>query len=764
MKKIIFFLHLSYQQKTQAMLHSKTSGFFKAIGTLIFSFLLISESVAQARLDFVTGNSPINSFSFSEVQSPVTDPPCPPAENISSNGIPFTPGFVPNKIWGGAHTLIKRGRPNCKVSASGTGNVSIEGAGSNSVKVQWWCHSIGQYDCYDPDCAWFATDTSSVNATVQLQIAGVTPGVPVSVTYYWIHFSSAACRSEAVSEDYAEIQNASLNLFGQMGFGAGMNLSVNNLRFAQLRTGDTTVTYTAFNGDTLNIDVTALTAAHIEPPAYLPPLEREDDASADFFGYVIIVVNAPGSPVVSIPTQQCPNSEMYYSVDIGGDTELSDPTVDGNEILDPGDLYAASATAPVPFFNDSVIFNADPNPSVGNPAGTCNPVPASHEVINFDLDGADRIDYDLFSNSSNYGAGKPSIAAFNSDCVYTPEYMLLSYDEDRGIHFSSVIFCDVPSVIGHTTATDSTFVKGTISGNDEILAGNLTNISGTPQYYGSIMPFMDEQSFSALIAPSPLSLFPPDVNDDVDALDRIEDVSLCDYQYFSVDHEAHYIHGVDTLRPGFIYQYTGSGTIQAVIHPVLHLGLPNEIDIDAFEFAFVYDSSQQRNGLALVFSVAAADPLGFDYSGGLDPGALYGSFLNGSYFELLPPPVTGNIDALTFFCGPISGFGATYIPPVVIVGMDEEEMNDINLQLYPNPNSGSFNIEFSLKEKAQVNIAVMDMNGKSVWANNNLNLPAGSRKITVPMNEVSNGLYFVEMQITSGNNVNTIRRKISVMR
>jgi hypothetical protein len=746
------------------MLYCKTSGFLKAIGTLFFLFVIISEVNSQARLDLVSGKSFINSFSFSEVQSPVTDPPCPPPENISSNGIPFTPGFVPNKIWGGAHTLIKRGLPNCKVSASGTGNVSIEGAGSNSVKVQWWCHSIGQYDCYDPDCAWFATDTSSVNATVQLQIAGVTPGVPVSVTYYWVHFSSAACRSEAVAEDYAEIQNASLNLFGQMGFGAGMNLLVNNLKFAQLRTGDTTVTYTAFNGDTLNIDVTALTTAHIEPPAYLPPLEREDDASADFFGYVVIVVNASGSPVVTIPSQQCPNAATFFSVDIGSDRELSDPTTDGNEVLDPGDLYPAFTMMPVPFFNDSLIFGFDPNPSIGNPAGTCNPVPAAHEVINFDLDGADRIDYDLFSNILNYGPGKPSIAAFNSNCIYPPDYMLISYDEDRGIHFSSAIFCDVPSAIGLTTSTDSTFVKGTFNTNDEILAGTLSNVPGTPFYYGSVAPYLDEQSFSALLAPSPVNLYPPNANDDVDALDRIEDVALCDYQYFSVDHEAHYIHGVDTLRPGFIYQYTGNGTIEDVVHPLLHLGLPNEIDIDAFEFAFLYDSTQQRNGLALVFSVSAADPFGFDYSGGLDPGALYASFLDGTYFEMLPPPITGNIDAITFFCGPVSGYGATYVPPVVIVGLNEEESNDFNVQLYPNPNAGSFNIDFSLKEKSEVNVSVIDVNGKLVWVNQFSNLSAGSRKITVPMNEVSNGLYFVEMQITSGNKVNTIRRKISVMR
>jgi hypothetical protein len=83
--------------------------------------------------------------------------------------------------------------------------------------------------------------------------------------------------------------------------------------------------------------------------------------------------------------------------------------------------------------------------------------------------------------------------------------------------------------------------------------------------------------------------------------------------------------------------------------------------------------------------------------------------------------------------------------------------------LYPNPNSGSFNIEFSLKEKSDVNVSVVDVNGTNVWKSDKLNYTSGSKKINVPLKEVSNGLYFVELQITSGDKTNIIRRKISVL-
>jgi hypothetical protein len=740
----------------------------QAIAKLLFVFtvtisMAFFQLSAQVRLDFTQGSSSTASYSFSEVKSPVAMPVCQPPENISSNGIPFSPFLPGNRLWGGSYTLIKRGLPNCKVSASGTGNVLIEGSGSNMVKVQWWCHSIANYHCYDPDCNWLAKDTSRLNASVRLKISGVSPGDPVTVTYYWVHFSSIASRSEAMGEDLAAIENASLNLFNQTGFGAGLNMS-GDIKFAQRRTGDTTITFTAYNDDTLSIDVTASTIAQVFPPAYLPPNEREDVASADFFGYVLIAVNASGSPVVSLPSQSCPAGITLFSVDIGGDTEISDPSPDGNEILDPGDLYLASATVAIPFFDDFDIFNFDPQPSTGMPAGTCQHGPLQHlqRYLNFDLNGADRIDYDLFSNPGSYGPGLPSIAPFNSNCIFTPEYALISMDEDRGNHFSSAVNCNVPSDFA---PEDSMLLRGTPAGQDEVMIALLSNIPGTPKFFGSLMPYKDEQSFSALIAPSPLSQYPPDLNDDVDALDWIPDPTLCDYQYFSVDHEAHYVFGIDTLKPGIIYQHTGQGLYAPVIFPTFHLGLSDDIDIDAFEFTWLWDSVQQRNGLALAFSVSVNDPFDMtDYTGGLDPGVIYASFLNGSYFEMLPAPLPGNIDALTFTCGPLVANGSVYVPPVSWSGYDDMNLFQFDMKLYPNPTAGNFDVIFELPSEATVRIALKDLSGREVWAGKHSNLPGGQNKVSIQTDDVRSGIYFAELQVTSAKNKTAVTRKVIVIK
>ncbi len=733
-----------------------------AVIVFIVLFTISNYTTAQVRLDADLLNSNVGSYSNSIVRSPVGN--CLPPENVLDNGTQLHSIPAQSWLWGGAYTFISRGLPNCKISSQGTGNMLVDGNGSATVKVQWWCHSNTQYDCYDPDCpTWFATDTSLVNSTILLRITGVPDGTPVQVSYYWKHYSSIANEPEAGNEDYAEIQNASVNLFNQAGFGNSMNLS-GSAKFAQKRTGDSVQTVNMVAGDSLEIKVAAKTLAHIEPPAKFPNDPKEDDASADFYGFVVIEVSTSGS-VVSL-YDSCDADLLLYSVDIGSDKEFSDPMPEGDENLDPGDLYVKGGTSPAPYFDDSLLFNMDPNPSPGNPAGTCFPGPmqAWQQVLNFDLDGADRIDYDLYSNLANYGLGKPSIAAYHSDCIFSPQYMLFSADEDRGIDLSSAANCNVPSSFA---PSDSVYLRGTPFGRDEVMAATLSNYPGTSFYLGSASPYLDEEAVSPLLAPDPLSYFPPDSNDDVDALDMLSANASCGYQYFSVDHEAHYLHHGDTLRGGFIYQYIQPDSLVPVIVPLIHLGLSDDADIDAFEFAWLYDSSQQRYGLGLVFSVSAMDPFAAkDYTGGLDPAALYGSFLNGSYFEVMPPVGAAmNIDALTFTCKPVNAYGSVYVPyDTLSTGMINRENDILALRLYPNPNTGNFNLEFSLKQAAKIRVNVQDLNGRKVWQNEPIQLLSGFQNLNIPLGHISNGLYVVEVIAQSREGISTYKKKVTVMK
>lgn len=715
----------------------------------------------QPKLVLDTTTSSVSSYSHSEVQNPVLQGiDCDPPAEVIDNGRPFFTSKLSGNIWGGAHTLIKRGLPNCKVSSSGTGNILIKNNGSSSIYLQWWCHSIGQYDCYDPDCPWYARDTSSVDARVVIRIEGLPAGTPVTVGFDWKHFSSIANRPEAITEDNAEVNNTFLDLFGRAGFGSAMNMN-GPIKFAQNATGDSLKIFNAVAGDSLVIEVRGRTLAYIFPPPYTPLNPREDDASADFFGFVNIYVSAQGSPL-PVPTVNCPDNNLHFSVDIGGDIELSDPKPDGNELLDPGDLYAQGATTPAPSFNDSVIFKTDPAPSVALPAGTCFPGPLQQwqHVLNFDLDGVDQIDFNFSVSHLNYGLMSASIPEYQTDCIFSPQYALISYDEDRGVNFSSAANCNVPSSFD---LMDTVLLKGTTSDKDEVIYVSLSNQPGSVKYTGTAFPYTDEAGLAPVLSPSPKNSSDIGVNDDVDALDYISNTA-CNILYFSVDHEAHYIHNGDTLRPGIIYQLISYGTIQPVIHPILHLGLSSDrVDIDAFEFAWLYDSAQARNGLALVFSVSANDPFdATDYTGGLDPGALYASFLDGTYFEMTPLIKPGNIDGLTFICKPQTPPGSVFIKPV-ITGY-ESPQQDFTFNLFPNPNKGGFNLEFMLNEKSRIQVNIIDISGRIVWCNTPVEMNRGTQQIQITDLQLGSGLYLAELKMLTGEKQNVLRKKFAVIK
>ncbi|GEM_PF-4874914 len=95
---------------------------------------------------------------------------------------------------------------------------------------------------------------------------------------------------------------------------------------------------------------------------------------------------------------------------------------------------------------------------------------------------------------------------------------------------------------------------------------------------------------------------------------------------FSADHEA-----TNGLRPGFIYQkYMSSPSHAVALKGTVHMGLTAGADVDAFEIAFITDPNDGIQYLGVLFSVDEDDPTtAVDESGGLNPGYLFGSFLDG---------------------------------------------------------------------------------------------------------------------------------------
>lgn len=136
--------------------------------------------------------------------------------------------------------------------------------------------------------------------------------------------------------------------------------------------------------------------------------------------------------------------------------------------------------------------------------------------------------------------------------------------------------------------------------------------------------------------------------------------------------------------------------------------------------------------------------------------------MNGTYFEMLPAVKPGNVDALTFICEPLNIPGSTFVTPVV-TGR-ENLTSDFPVTLYPNPTNGNFWLKFFLNESSNIQTDVSDVNGRKIWSNQRMSMNRGSQQVLIPVEFLSSGVYFVEMEISSGEKTNVIRKKFTVMK
>ena len=332
-----------------------------------------------------------------------------------------------------------------------------------------------------------------------------------------------------------------------------------------------------------------------------------------------------------------------FSLDIGSDTELSDPFMDGDEGFDPGDVYWWQSAPVVPpgrdgFKDDAFIFGNDPWPDPPDATGGTR-VPVGEGSIEdyweyFDLDAHDQTDFDLIE-------AQFPMPWFPSTCVHGPEFLMISFDDDKAPGWPAF---DVPVTAPSPMGVSS---YGTTGGRDEIVGLNVMVPAGAlpPYPIMGMYPIADEVGVHQSLAPNPDNGEEDD--DDVDSLDIVENEDTCPYWYFSPDHEAHL--GLD---PGGIYLVTTWGPFQ-VIDEFYHLGISEDADIDAFEFVWVPFPDGVGLCLALVFSVDDDDPLtGWDESGGLDPSMIFISWMTGFHMPFTDP-LGEDIDALTIWREPI---------------------------------------------------------------------------------------------------------------
>ena len=76
--------------------------------------------------------------------------------------------------------------------------------------------------------------------------------------------------------------------------------------------------------------------------------------------------------------------------------------------------------------------------------------------------------------------------------------------------------------------------------------------------------------------------------------------------------------------------------------------------------------------------------------------------------------------------------------------LTSESFEDNNFTLYPNPNNGSFNIQFLSNTGNKININVHDLRGRQIYSNSYTN--NGLFNETIELNNVQTGIYLVTVQ------------------
>lgn len=625
---------------------------------LPLALALLGSLAAGAGAQSIDVNSAVmfgDAFAFTQ------RPPAAPClvNTVFPAGAPlaFAPGFNGsdrgNRIYSACGLTIF----TCPLFADALGTVTMRGVGTQTVQIDWRMWTSTYNNCGGSQGGPYIAigDLYPFQATMNLQVNGA-GGATIPLHYDWRNLSGAYCESEAVAEDAAGITGAFLTLGGTDLFaGAGFNFNVPilaNVSTATFGTDSTSTNVT--DGLPFQVSVSGEPISIIASPG--KGFYNEDVAGAYQRGRLILSINP-------IPPTICPAPALEFSVDIGSDAELSDPNLDGDEVLDPGDMYRwfgpHYAIPTNGFVDDASIFgfDHDPNPATSSRAATCSALPPTAVLTSmFDLDGSDRIDIDL-TTINQFPVLRSDLPA--SQCIYPPDDIQISFDDDVADHYVGTnLFCGVPVTSASPILSN---VFGQAANSDEVLS-IMTAPGFPPLALGPIVPILDEASLHGALSPNPPDDFTDSVDDDVDALDATPDsadtLTTCHYWCFSADHEA-----VSQLNldPGDIYcvdlSVAGAAPV-LVVDDVTDLGLPDSTDVDAFEFAWVLNPANGAENLALLFSVDDDDPLTApDESGGFDPGMIYVSFLDGASVPLLDTPLTEDIDAISVYCD--------FIQPVV---------------------------------------------------------------------------------------------------
>ena len=583
-------------------------------------------------------------------------------DNATATITGLTPGLHGSDFGSIALVNAQEGTPHQPpgVSALVGNRAFVHGDNTSTIEIEWknMGRTFAVTDGHD------AQIQTSMYLDIDIEVTGVPPGTPVVVYWYFDAFGGGSTSHEDIQEDSIKVVN-------DLSIGGVDQFPFDEFSFGQ-PSGNTgwrdwigiTGNIRATAGQPFSFNLSSEIELWLDDPPEPPALGFGRDKNDGIF---------KGKAVFSVlplyPPQQSNIDEdvvPLFSLDIGSDTEMSEIIQgNGNEYFDPGDLYAkyngaVMASVP-PEKDDAFIFGADPDPGIVPPVNGA-PLQAGMPIGGlttnfFDLDGSDCTQLDL--SSQVYGPGLPSIPWVNDSCIFESEFVFVTYDDDIAENYASPILSNP----FNSSSPDAVTIYSESGTKDEVL--EFWYDSYAPTFINNRDSTYDEISLHSNMDSNPIAT--DDNDDDVDALDFISTyngASPCASWYFSADHEAlHFdpINGV-LLSPSDIYQVIPGGYLTVITSS--HHGLPGGTDIDAFEFAWVWDTAETRLGLALLFSVDDDDPAtADDESGGLAPNSIYYSFLDSTYHLFSPNPLADDIDGLAVWKHSLNGTLTQSSPP-----------------------------------------------------------------------------------------------------
>lgn len=548
-----------------------------------------------------------------------------------------------------------------------------------------------------PECClpWVNASDVAVSTSVDFEVSGLNPGQQVELRYRWVVGGQAESRDEGPGEDSAQISNADFEILvnglappgpGQLPAG-GLAVADPNTGTDEHSEGDGWTKFCVDDDDVITVNVNIATDSFNTDPgraqATCPGIGRIDrDERTYTAGRLEIEIydfGCPGGPgggggppppippaIPPIefppgyePPPDGPSQELLFSIDIGSDTEVSNtllfPTAP--PVFDPGDLYRQfGPPMPLPtngVFDDEALLGGTAAPTPFGPyAPYCVfPSPPQPLPIDFlDVDGTDTLDVDLSQFLDPRLPLDEHLPRLSLATQFDPTYLLVSFDDDGAEPYWS--FCSVPFSSPSPVVSD-TF--GSTAERDEVVELFSDPLSRSVPDVPAMYEALPERGVHISLAGNP-DEFNTQPDDDVDALDATWTDYTARYWYYSVDHEA----AGDPLAAGLPFAHVphsvymadraAPGDQRLVVDGGIHLGLRDGTDVDAFEFVVIGPldaDSQPGLRTALLFSVDDDDPTtAADESGGLDPAAIYASFLDGRHTLYAETELGEDIDAI----------------------------------------------------------------------------------------------------------------------